>query len=122
MSSVERVARAMCADAGFDPNEIMANDGPRWRYYEPLAIAALKELRDPSELQWGGLAWQIIMWMDMKPTTPRTLFRHLECSGREVPQWLRDEPEMKSLDHTPSKGTRAALVYRAMIDAAIGEG
>lgn len=83
------------------------------------AIAGLvvDAIRDPTEAQWGGLARQIIFWMDMQPKTPRALFKHLERSGWEIPQWLRDEPEMRNLDHTVSKGTRAVLVYRAMIDA-----
>ena len=71
----------------------------------------------PTEDQWGGLARAIIMWMDFDPKTPRTLFRHLEMSGHEIPQWLRDEPEMQHLDHVPSKGTRAAIIYKAMLAA-----
>ena len=40
--TAERVARAICVDSGgFDPDERMPNDGPRWRYYEPAARAAL---------------------------------------------------------------------------------
>lgn len=38
---VERAARAMVREAGFDPDEIMVNDGPRWRYYARGARAAL---------------------------------------------------------------------------------
>jgi hypothetical protein len=34
------MARAMCADGGFDPEEPMPDDGPRWRYYVPGATAA----------------------------------------------------------------------------------
>ncbi len=37
---IEAMARAMCADGGFDPEEPMPNDGPRWRYYVPGATAA----------------------------------------------------------------------------------
>lgn len=37
----EAMARAMCIDGGFDPDEMMPNDGPRWRYYVPSARAAL---------------------------------------------------------------------------------
>lgn len=88
---------------------------------EHIATAAIKAMREPVEDQWGELARQIIFWMDMQPKTPRALFQHLERSGREIPQWLRDEPEMKRLDHVPSKGTRAVLVYRAMIDAALSQ-
>lgn len=36
----ETVARAACAQGGFDPDEMMPNDGPRWRYYVPGAQAA----------------------------------------------------------------------------------
>jgi hypothetical protein len=43
---VEKVAQAMCADAGFDPFDVMANDGPRWRYYEPQARAAIKAVAE----------------------------------------------------------------------------
>ena len=39
---VERVARALCREGGFDPDEMMPNDGPRWRYYVPAAQAALR--------------------------------------------------------------------------------
>lgn len=48
---VEKVARAMCADAGFDQEQVMPNDGPRWRYYESqarAAIAAVAEWLDNS--------------------------------------------------------------------------
>ena len=38
---VEALARAQCATVGFDPDEIMANDAPRWRYYVPGATAVL---------------------------------------------------------------------------------
>jgi hypothetical protein len=38
---IERAARAMCLAHGYDPEELMANDGPRWKYYEPSARAAI---------------------------------------------------------------------------------
>lgn len=117
---IERVALAisMERDGNFEQPMLPVTD-----YDRELAAAAIKAMREPTEEQWGGLARHIIMWMDMQPKTPRALFTHLERSGVDVPQWLRDEPEMQALDHVPSKGTRAAIVYRAMIDAAlVGEG
>jgi hypothetical protein len=74
---------------------------------------------EPTEAQWGGLARDIVMWMDMgtRPT-PETLFKHLERIGRNIPQWLRDEREMQHMNHVPSKGTRAVIIYRAMLSAA----
>lgn len=79
----------------------------------------------PSETQWGGLARDIMMWLDMGPgsaKTPRALFAHLEQVGRPAPQWLRDEPEMQNLDHVPSKGTRCAIIYKAMLFAGTDAG
>lgn len=73
----------------------------------------------PTEEQWGGLARDIMMWMDMDGRkTAGSLFKHLERCGTSIPQWLRDEPEMKNLDHVPSKGTRVTIIYRAMLAAA----
>ena len=46
MNMVEKMARAVCADAGYNPGEIMPNDGPRWRYYVPAARAALSAMMD----------------------------------------------------------------------------
>ena len=94
--------------------------------YRPLARAAISVIREalsePSEAQWNGLARDLIMWHDMGNKTPRALFDHLTMLRREIPDWLRNEPEMQALDHVPSKGTRAALIYRAMIAASpIGE-
>lgn len=43
---VEEVSRAQCIDGGYDPNEIMANDGPRWRYYDGIARAAITATLD----------------------------------------------------------------------------
>lgn len=38
---VEAASRAMCVEGGFDPDERMPNDGPRWNYYCDGARAAL---------------------------------------------------------------------------------
>ena len=73
---------------------------------------------EPTELQWGGLARDIFMAWDTGCRTPRDLFAHLDMVMQPIPQWLRDEPEMKNLDHVPSKGTRAAIIYRAMLEDA----
>lgn len=72
----------------------------------------------PTEAQWNGLARDMMMWLDMDGRhTAGSLFKHLERCGTEIPQWLRDEPEMKNLDHVPSKGTRVTIIYRAMLAA-----
>lgn len=74
--------------------------------------------KEPDDDQWGNLARDIIKAWDFGIKRPRELFKFLERSGTDIPQWLRDEPEMKDLDHTPSKGTRAVLIYKAMLAAA----
>lgn len=73
---------------------------------------------EPTEDQWGGLARKIVMAWDMDCNTPRKLFDYLELACVEIPLWLRAEPEMQNLDHVPSKGTRAAIIYWAMLEAA----
>lgn len=74
---------------------------------------------EPTEEQWGGLARDIMQSFLMADgRTPRALLAFLESIGREIPQWLRDEPEMRSLDHTLTKGTRCVMIYRAMVEAA----
>ena len=75
---------------------------------------------EPIEEQWNGLARAIMMWMSMfsgSSLTPRNLFDHLTRCGQQIPQWLKDEPEMQALDHVPSKGTRCCIIYKAMIEA-----
>lgn len=73
---------------------------------------------EPTETMWSGLARDIVMWTRFGGAhTARSLFEHLERVGREIPQWLRDEPELKSLDASPSKGTVAVIIYRAMLAA-----
>jgi hypothetical protein len=50
---VEKTARAMCIANHGDPDEDMSNDGPRWKYWEPnarAAIAAVAEWLDPKEI------------------------------------------------------------------------
>ena len=74
--------------------------------------------KEPDDDQWGNLARDIIKAWDFGIKRPRELFKFLERSGTDIPQWLRDEHEMKNLDHTPSKGTRAVLIYKAMLAAA----
>lgn len=69
----------------------------------------------PTEAQWGGLARDLMMWLDMSDKTAQGLFKHLRMLGVEPPQWLRDEPEMHGAG-VPSKGTRVTLIYRAMIE------
>ena len=50
----EVVARALCIEGGFDPDERMPNDGPRWRYYEPGAKAAIDALL-PALGEWQAM-------------------------------------------------------------------
>lgn len=96
----------------------------RIEHATPSPVEGMREERVvpivPTEAQWGGLARDIMMWLDFGPgqKTPRALFKHLERCGSDIPQWLRDEPEMQALDHVPSKGTRCAIIYWAMLEAA----
>lgn len=69
----------------------------------------------PTEAQWSGLARHIMMWLDMGRPTVKALRQHLDMLGVEIPAWLESESEMKG-EGVPSKGTRVAIIYRAMIE------
>lgn len=85
-------------------------------------IPIIRAHLEPTSEMWGELARHLMMAYDLDAKTPRSIFAHLERVGCEIPTWLRDEPEMKALDHTVSKGTRAVVVYKAMLAASpIGE-
>jgi len=72
----------------------------------------------PTKDQWGGLARDLMMWLDMnrKRPTGASLYEHLESLEVEPPEWLKTE--VLDNDHVPSKGTRCAVIYKAMLDAA----
>lgn len=73
---------------------------------------------EPTEAMWSGLARQLVFAFQMQaPHTPRRVLAFLENTGTEIPTWLKDEPEMQALDHSISKGTRAVMIYRAMLNA-----
>lgn len=83
------------------------------------AVSRAKQMLVPveaPEAMWDGLPRQIMLWLDFERPTPRFLFIHLERSGYAIPAWMREEGELKALDHVPSKGTRCVLIYRAMIE------
>jgi hypothetical protein len=72
----------------------------------------------PTEVQWGGLARSIMMWLDFSNRTSTSLLTHLKRTLEgAIPQWLLDEPELKVPNKIPSKGTRAVIIYKAMVDA-----
>lgn len=73
----------------------------------------------PTEAMWGGMARDAMMWLSFNRPTAGALLKHFEMLGHEIPQWLRDEPEMQSADHVPSKGTRAVIIWRLMYEAAL---
>lgn len=73
---------------------------------------------EPAEQQWNGLARKIIFAWDMDCNTPRKLFDYLDAACIDVPSWLRADPGMQNLDSVPSKGSRAAIIYRAMLEDA----
>lgn len=73
---------------------------------------------EPTRDQFGGLARDIIFWIRNHPSmkqTPESLAEWLKGFGCEMPDWLINEPEMKALSHVISKGTLAAIVYKAML-------
>ena len=73
---------------------------------------------EPTGEQWGGIARDIIFWLRSDShQTPESLIEFLRNMGNEIPSWLTDEPEMKNANHVISKGTLAAIIYKAMLSA-----
>lgn len=72
---------------------------------------------EPTEEMWGGLARDLMMWLDFDNKTVEALRRHLAMLNVEWPKWMDDEDELKG-SGVPSKGTRATLIYKAMLAAA----
>lgn len=97
LSSDDGAGQAVSTLTGFDPSRVIV----------PL---------DAPESMWDGLPRQIMVWLSCERPTPRALFEHMRLCGYEVPDWMREEGELKALDHVPSKGTRCVLIYRAMIE------
>ena len=72
---------------------------------------------DATEEQWGGLARAILFWWGgMDRPTGILLYQHLRLTGETIPDWLI--AEIPEIDHVPPKGTVAACIYRAMLEAA----
>lgn len=70
----------------------------------------------PTEPMWGNkLVRYIVIWMSGEFIMPKHLFALLKYGDITPPDWLVNEPEMKTPDHTVSNGTRAVILYRAMI-------
>ena len=77
---------------------------------------------EPTTEQYGGLARDIIQWMRFTPSgdqNSQSLIEWLKNMGNEIPSWLMSENEINHLSkHVLSKGTIAAIIYKAMLAAA----
>ena len=76
---------------------------------------------EPTAEQYGGLARDIIQWMRFTPSSDQhsqSLIEWLKNMGNEIPSWLMGENEINNLSkHVISKGTIAAIIYKAMLAA-----
>ena len=77
---------------------------------------------EPTSDQFGGMARDIIQWLrftESKDQHSESLVKWLKDMGNEIPDWLYSEPEVNHLSkHVISKGSIAALIYKAMLAAA----
>ena len=77
---------------------------------------------EPTSDQFGGMARDIIQWMrftESKNQHSDSLVKWLKDMGNEIPAWLYSESEINHLSkHVISKGTLAAIIYKAMLAAA----
>ena len=71
------------------------------------------------------MARDIIQWMrftESKNQHSASLVKWLRDMGNEIPAWLYSESEINHLSkHVISKGTIAAIIYKAMLAAAPGQ-
>ena len=77
---------------------------------------------EPTVEQFGGIARDIIQWMRFTESQNQhsdSLVKWLNDMGSEIPDWLYSESEINHLSkHVISKGTIAAIIYKAMLAAA----
>ena len=77
---------------------------------------------EPTDDQFGGMARDIIQWLRFTKTRDQcseSLVKWLKNMGNEIPDWLYSEPEVNHLSkHVISKGSIAAIIYKAMLAAA----
>ena len=77
---------------------------------------------EPTSDQFGGMARDIIQWMrftESKNQHSDSLVKWLKDMGNEIPAWLYSESEINHLSkHVISKGTIAAIIYKAMLASA----
>jgi hypothetical protein len=108
-------------------NVVTAGIEKHWSAYNarPYALAAIVSIREagyaivpmePTEPMWSELARDIVMWDRFPRHTGADLHAHLRSLGRTIPDWLAKE--IPDTDQVPPKGTVAACIYKAMIEAA----
>ena len=77
---------------------------------------------EPTVDQFGGMARDLIQWLRFTPSSDQhseSLVKWLKDMGNEIPAWLYSEPEINHLSkHVISKGSIAAIIYKAMLEAA----
>lgn len=101
-----------------------------WSTYNarPYALAAMVTLekagytivpKEPTEAMWGNLARDIVMWTRFTGIpTGEGLHKHLRSIRPDpIPEWLTKE--IPDTNQTPPKGTVAACIYKAMLEAAL---
>ena len=123
-----------CASVGFAHISLLFN-GKRyadnaidnmWRTWQAAKAVVPEGWKlvpmEPTTEQYGGLARDIIQWMRFTPSSNQhseSLIEWLKNMGNEIPSWLMGENEINHLSrHVLSKGTIAAIIYKAMLAAA----
>ena len=87
--------------------------------YRAAARATIQAMMEPSKEMWGGLARDIVMWTRFTGIpTGEGLHKHLRSIRPDpIPEWLTKE--IPDTNQTPPKGTVAACIYKAMLEAAL---
>ena len=98
------------------PKEVAA--AIRALFIPPDADGMVVVPREPTEAMWGNdLVRLLIRWCGETRPVPESLRFNLLHGYGPVPDWIEAEPEFQNKGHVVSKGTRATMIYRAMIAA-----
>ena len=73
------------------------------------------EYQELESHQWGGLARDLIMCLDMNCRRGDEMHTHLERLGRPIPEWLAEY--IPNEPHCPSKGNMVCAIVRAALTA-----
>lgn len=75
---IERVARALCKQHG-----VVDHSPVGWQWYEPMARAAIKEMREPTDAMVSAMIWQVNDWQNERGTDQDVWYAPIDAALKE---------------------------------------